>query len=91
MLSTADTTITGSNVAIVFGVTGVTGSALVRQLSQDPNFSSVIGVCHRPLDIPDAQSGIISGVDLLEELQNVVSVLKGVKDISKVSHVFYAG
>jgi nucleoside-diphosphate-sugar epimerase len=84
-------TITSSGVAIVFGATGVSGSALCRQLVRDPIFRTVIGVCHRPLDTLDAQLGIVSGVDLLGELDNVVALLRDVKDISKVTHVFYAG
>ncbi|CBX98937.1 hypothetical protein IAQ61_007455 [Plenodomus lingam] len=90
-----------SPTALVYGATGVTGWGLCKNLLEQqadsastPTFSRVIGVCKQPaqdlgLFLEDKRFELVDGVDLLQGEDSVVEVLKEVKGIENVTHVFY--
>jgi hypothetical protein len=92
-----------SKVALVFGASGVSGWSFVNEILNDyPKkgiWGEVYALTNRPLDPEktlwpkDDRLKVVSGIDLLKGSQDdLESALKnGVKDISKVTHVFYLG
>ena len=93
--------------ALVVGASGVAGWAVVDQILEHyPNqgtFSSVTALVNRPLTVADSgwpelspsrpQLDLVSGIDLTSGTADEFGVvLKGkVKDVSRVTHVFYFG
>jgi len=87
--------------ALIFGASGISGNALCEQLLVYPDkttFSKITGLTNRPLSIEDAylpkdeRLVLVSGIDLSDPEDEVKKVLKEkVKDIEKVTHVFYMG
>ena len=87
--------------ALIFGASGISGNALCEQLLVYPDkstFSKITGLTNRPLSIEDAhlpkdeRLELIGGIDLSDPLDEVKKILKEkVKDIEKVTHVFYMG
>lgn len=86
-----------SNHALVFGASGISGWALVKEALSYPNptaFSKVTALTNRPLSFSDSQwpednrLQLISGIDLTRPVANVVQLLKDIPSIETVSHVF---
>ena len=89
--------------ALVFGASGVTGWSFVNEILHDhPEkgvWDDVVAMTNRPLKQEDSlwpadqRLQIVSGVDLLKGTQsNLESALEQkVKDIDKVTHVYYLG
>ena len=93
--------------ALVVGASGVAGWAVVDQIIEHyPNqgaFSTVTALVNRPLTVADSgwpehspsrpQLDLVSGIDLTsgtaDEFGNVLE--EKVKDVSRVTHVFYFG
>lgn len=96
-----------SNHAIVYGASGLIGWAIVNQILKSyphaGTFSKVTAVTNRPLNLsetfwPQATSQrpdleLVSGIDIGQEDETLVaSALKStVKDVEKITHVFYLG
>ena len=89
----------GPRVALVFGASGISGWAIVRECLSYPSsdtFSRVIGLTNRPLAkeallLPndDRRVELYDGMDLSLGVDYVVEKLKGIKGIEEVSHVYY--
>lgn len=87
-----------NNHALVFGASGISGWALVKEALSYPTpttFSQVTALSNRPLSLADAhwpddpRLQLASGVDLTSPLDTVVEALKAkVKGIETVTHVF---
>lgn len=86
-----------SNHALIFGASGISGWALVKEALGYPNptaFARVTALTNRPLSISDSQwpedkrLQLISGIDLTSSVANVVQLLKDIPSIESVSHVF---
>lgn len=86
--------------ALVFGASGITGWAIVREALQYPSptaFSRVIGLTNRPMDpsqflLPDdSRIHFASGIDLTGAVNKVVDELSGVPGIEDVTDVYFAG
>lgn len=100
MTSSLETTSpAGGQAALVFGITGVSGWALLREIalkSGADKFTRVIGVCNEPtqglkLFVDAVNCEIVSGVDLLGGLDTVTAKLKDISGIYDVTHCFYVG
>lgn len=90
-------------VALVFGASGVTGWSVVNEILTDyPKlgiWDEVHALTNRPLSQKDShwpndpRLNIVSGIDLLEgsqeDLENELK--KKVKEIEKVTHLYYLG
>ena len=83
--------------ALVFGASGITGHAILKELLRYPDaqtFSRIIGLTNRPLSkenalLPeDDRIELISGLDLTDR-EKTFEHLKGVTGIEKTTHVFY--
>jgi nucleoside-diphosphate-sugar epimerase len=86
--------------ALVFGASGITGWAILREALKYPTSSTVhrvIGLTNRPLDrsksfLPeDNRLVIVSGVDLTAAVDDVVAKLAGIDGIKDVTDVYFAG
>lgn len=87
--------------ALVFGASGISGNSLCRQLLQYPSkdtWARVIACSNRPVAKKNAQLPedprleLVHGIDLSSELEDVKSKMKEkIKNIEKVTHVFYMG
>lgn len=88
--------------ALVFGASGVTGWSFVNELLNDyPKkniWESVGAMTNRPLKQEDSlwpadsRLQIVSGVNLLSGQDEIEKALKdNVKDIEKITHVYYLG
>ena len=87
-----------NNHALVFGASGITGWALVKEALSYPTpttFSQVTALSNRPLSAADAQwpddprLQLASGIDLTGPVDAVVSALKSkVNNVETVTHVF---
>src|ERR1700743_772564 len=86
--------------ALVFGASGVTGWSFVNEFLNDyPKqgiWDGVVAMTNRPLKQEDSlwpagsRLTIVSGVDLLASEQDIEKALKEkVKDIDKITHVYY--
>lgn len=89
--------------ALIFGASGVTGWSFVNEVLHDyPKkgvWDGVVAMTNRPLKQEDSlwpadpRLQIVSGIDLLrgsqEELET--SLKEKVKDMDKVTHVYYLG
>ncbi|KAL7920642.1 hypothetical protein ACQKWADRAFT_298062 [Trichoderma austrokoningii] len=85
--------------ALVFGASGITGWAILREALQYPTpstFHKVIGLTNRPLDrsqafLPeDSRLEIVPGVDLTAAVDDVVAKLAGIDGIKDVTDVYFA-
>lgn len=85
---------------LVFGASGITGWAILREALKYPTpstFSNVIGLTNRPLDrskafLPeDSRLAIVHGVDLTAAVDDVVAKLAGIDGIKDVTDVYFAG
>lgn len=84
--------------ALVFGASGISGWALVKEALSYPTpttFDRVTALTNRPLSTADAQwpndarLQLTSGVDLTGSVESVVSALKDeVTSVDTVTHVF---
>ena len=88
--------------AIVFGASGVTGWSFVNEILHDyPEkgvWDGVVAMTNRPLKQADSywpddpRLQIVSGVDLLGDLEQIEKALKeNVKELDKITHVYYLG
>jgi nucleoside-diphosphate-sugar epimerase len=87
-----------NNHALVFGASGISGWALVKEALSYPTpttFNQVTALSNRPLSLADAQwpndprLHLASGIDLTGPVDTVVSALKEkVNGIETVTHVF---
>jgi hypothetical protein len=86
--------------ALVFGASGITGWAIVREALLYPTptaFRRVIGLSNQPIDrsqllLPeDDRINLISGVDLTASLDTVADSLSGIEGIKDVTDVYFAG
>jgi hypothetical protein len=86
--------------ALVFGASGITGWAIVREALTYPTattFSRVIGLTKRPLDreksfLPDdSRLTLAHGVDLTASVDDVVAKLAEIDGIKNVTDVYFAG
>ncbi|GFP58591.1 hypothetical protein ACSS6W_005860 [Trichoderma asperelloides] len=84
---------------LVFGASGITGWAILREALKYPTpstFSNVIGLTNRPLDrskafLPeDSRLAIVHGVDLTAAVDDVVAKLAGIDGIKDVTDVYFA-
>jgi len=86
-------------VALVFGASGITGWAIMREASHLTNnsFRRIIGLSNRPTDpsqllLPDSNKiTFASGVDLSAGVDQVTAALSGIDNIENVTDVFFAG
>ncbi|KAJ5777004.1 hypothetical protein N7520_000250 [Penicillium odoratum] len=93
-----------SNHAIVFGASGIIGWAVVNELlSPYPSiglFSKVTAITNRPINLSESQwpesashrpdLQLVSGIDLRRgDGSALAEALKRVKDVEKVTHIFY--
>lgn len=86
--------------ALVFGASGITGWAILREALKYPTpstFHKVIGFTNRLLDRPksflpeDSRLVIVPGVDLTATVDDVVAKLAGIDGIKDVTDVYFAG
>ncbi|KAH8892855.1 hypothetical protein GQ53DRAFT_793696 [Thozetella sp. PMI_491] len=94
----SSSTISGRT-ALVFGATGVTGWAVLREALRYPSgsaFDQIIGASNRPVDISQLylpkthRLSFASGIDLTKSFDEVVAVLRTVEGISNVTDVYFA-
>ncbi|KAM0262568.1 hypothetical protein ACHAQJ_001613 [Trichoderma viride] len=85
--------------ALVFGASGITGWAVLREALEYPTastFHKVIGLTNRPLDrsksfLPDdSRLALVHGVDLTASVDDVVAKLAGIDGIKNVTDVYFA-
>ncbi|KAL6901088.1 hypothetical protein GGI43DRAFT_433838 [Trichoderma evansii] len=85
--------------ALVFGASGITGWAILREALKYPTpstFRKVIGLTNRPLDrsksfLPeDSRLTIAHGIDLTGTVDDVVAKLAGIDSIKDVTDVYFA-
>lgn len=89
-----------SRTALVFGASGITGWAILREALDYPTpstFHKVIGLTNRPLDrsksfLPeDDRLVIVPGVDLTAAVDDVATKLADINGIEDVTDVYFAG
>ncbi|KAK0756266.1 hypothetical protein N5P37_011181 [Trichoderma harzianum] len=85
--------------ALVFGASGITGWALLREALKYPTttaFQRVIGLTNRPLDkstsfLPeDSRLTLAHGIDLTKSIDDVVAKLADIEGIKDVTDVYFA-
>ena len=88
--------------ALVFGASGVTGWSFINELLNDyPKkdvWDGIVAMTNRPLKQEDSlwpadpRLQIVSGVNLLGSQEDIEKALKeNVKDLDKITHVYYLG
>ena len=96
---------TNNNTALIFGASGITGWALLRECLIYPSpttFSRIIGLTNRPLKredmlLPTDQAThsdrwqLYAGMDLSRGVDVATEKLGSVEGIGEVTHVFFAG
>lgn len=91
-----------SNVALVFGASGISGWAVTRNLLSYPSpttFSRVIGLTNRPMSLAesqlpqdDARLEIYSGINLRQDLAEVKREMEAkIPNLDEVTHMYYCG
>lgn len=85
--------------ALVFGASGISGWAVVKEALSYPtstSFAHITGLTNRPLSIEDAKLPrderleLVSGVDLTGSVEDVVKDLRSkAKHVEKTTHVFF--
>lgn len=86
-------------VALVFGASGITGWAILREASHPTNtsFRRIVGLSNRPIDpsqlllLDSTRITLASGVDLNAGVDQVTAGLSGIDGIEHVTDVFFAG
>ncbi|KAK5991891.1 Short chain dehydrogenase sirQ [Cladobotryum mycophilum] len=85
--------------ALVFGASGITGWAVLREALQYPTanaFHRVIGLSNRPMDrsrflLPEDKRLILAhGIDLTTTVDDVAAKLSGIESIGDVTDVYFA-
>jgi hypothetical protein len=84
--------------ALVFGASGITGWAIMNNalFYPSPNtFERIIGLTHRPLSAADSQLPQVPRIELysginLTKRDSLVEKLKQVREIEKITHVYFA-
>lgn len=85
--------------ALVFGASGITGWAILREAVQYPSastFCRIIGLTNRPLDkssafLPDDERiCLVAGIDLTTNAEAVAAKLQEIEGIGDVTDVFFA-
>lgn len=86
--------------ALVFGASGITGWALLREALKYPTttaFQRVIGLTNRPLDrstsfLPDdSRLTLAHDIDLTKSIDDVAAKLADIEGIKGVTDVYFAG
>jgi nucleoside-diphosphate-sugar epimerase len=91
-----------SNVALVFGASGISGWAVTRNLLSYPTpttFTRVIGLTNRPMNLAesqlpqdDARLEIYSGINLRQDLAEVKKEMEAkIPNLGDVTHMYYCG
>jgi hypothetical protein len=91
-----------SRTALVFGASGITGWAIMREAVRYPTsetFSHIIGLTNQPQFSSswssflkeEERAVLVSGVDLTAGVGAVVEKLKGIENIGTVTDVFFSG
>lgn len=89
-----------SNVALVFGASGISGWAVTKNLLSYPSantFSRIIALTNRPrllseCRLPhDPRLELYSGVNLRGSLEKVLAEMGAVPNLNKVTHMYYCG
>ncbi|KAJ4346138.1 hypothetical protein N0V95_005691 [Ascochyta clinopodiicola] len=85
--------------ALVFGASGISGWALLNELTQYPtptSFARITGLSNRPLTLEeaylpqDSRLNLVNGVDLTKSVPEVVQMLtEKVDEARTISHVFF--
>jgi nucleoside-diphosphate-sugar epimerase len=86
--------------ALVFGASGITGWALVKEALEYPSrttFDKVLGLTRRPLStekallpVDDERLVLHSGLDLNAGTSQTETLLKQIEGIEAVTHVYFA-
>ncbi|KAL7943601.1 hypothetical protein V8C42DRAFT_358873 [Trichoderma barbatum] len=93
------TPIIANRTALVFGASGITGWAILREALKYPTtaaFHRVIGLTNRPLDpkecfLPDdSRLTLTHGLDLTSSVDDVVAKLADIEGIKDVTDVYFA-
>ena len=99
-MSSASTSSAGGRTALIFGASGITGWAILREALNYPSeneFARVIALVNRPIDrselfLPASDKlTIASGVDLTKSVNEVAAALSTVQGIKDVTDVYFAG
>jgi len=86
--------------ALIFGASGITGWAITNAALSYPSpstFERVMGLTSRPLSLKhsgfpqDSRLHLHSGLDLSQDSEHIVKYLEDIKDISNITHVYFAG
>lgn len=86
--------------ALVFGASGITGWAIIREAVQYPSsdaFHRIIGLTNRPLDESTSFLShsdkilLASGIDLTTSARVVAEKLRVIDGIEDVTDVYFAG
>lgn len=86
--------------ALVFGASGITGWAILREALNYPTpstFHKIIGLTNRPMNrsksfLPeDDRLVTVPGVDLTAAVDDVAAKLAGIDGIEDVTDVYFAG
>jgi hypothetical protein len=86
--------------ALIFGASGITGWAITNNALIYPTpttFSRIVGLTNRPLSpsaahLPsDARLQLYSGLDLSRDAATNSEYLRGIENISEITHVYFAG
>lgn len=86
--------------ALIFGASGITGWAITNAALSYPSpstFERVVGLTSRPLSLQDSgfpqdtRLQLTPGLDLSQELGQIVKYLKDIEDIGDITHVYFAG
>ena len=84
--------------ALIFGASGITGWAIMNSALACPSpntFELIVGLTHRPLSAADSQLPqdprieLYSGINLSKR-DTVIEKLKQVREIEKITHVYFA-
>ncbi|UKZ68190.1 uncharacterized protein TrAtP1_009225 [Trichoderma atroviride] len=95
----SSTSTAANRTALVFGASGITGWAILREALKYPTpstFHKIIGLTNRPLDrsksfLPeDHRLVIVPGVDLTAAVDDVAAKLAGIDGIKDVTDVYFA-
>ncbi|KAI9923736.1 hypothetical protein AWENTII_011885 [Aspergillus wentii] len=87
-----------SNVALIFGASGISRWALTNSLRSYPSpttFSQIIALINHPLSLEssrlsaDPRIELYSGTNLQGTLQDVVSQMQKIPNLNQVIHMYY--
>ena len=88
-----------SKQALVFGASGISGWAIVRECVLSGEFNRTVAITKRPLEAlaflltedKTKTIEVLSGVDLTKDVDSVIQRVKAIEDIDKITHVYYTG